>query len=403
MIERPGTYWYMLPQSNQARTAIWEAINPYTKRRRIDDFFPPALFDRRETDMMIKCKSNASTWQVKGSDNYGAGIGSPPVGVVMSEYSQADPLAWSYLSPILIENDGWAIFPSTPRGHNHLERMLNIARSDQDWFGQVLTIDDTQVISRKALADDLRDKQAEHGEILGKALWEQEWYCSFNAAVPGSYYGDVIEQMENDGRIGIVPHEPRLPVVAAFDLGHADATAIWFAQAVGLQIRIVDYHEESGISDLAHYAKVLRSKPYSYGKQPLILPHDAEHERLGQSMSIRRQFQALGFDGKLLPQSDIDPGIRAGRQLLQKCYIDATKCAKGLDALRQYHRKYDDNRKAYSDTPTHDWSSHGADAWRYLAIGYEPSVRPEMESVRAVARAARQQQKARDPWSLPNR
>lgn len=404
MIEAPGTYWYMLPMANQARTAIWEAVNPKTGKRRIDEFFPYELYSKRETDMMIHCRANSSTWQVKGSDNYGAGIGAPPRGVVFSEYSQADPMAYAYISPILLENGGWAIFPSTPRGHNHLERMLQLARGDPSWFGQILTVDDTRVISPKALADDLRDKQVEHGEVLGRALWEQEWYCSFNAAVPGSYYGDLIEAAERDHRIGHVPHEPNLPVVCAFDLGHADATAIWFVQTVGLQIRIIDYHEESGVSEISHYAEILSKKPYKYAQQALILPHDAGHERLGQAKSIAKQFADFGYRSKTLPNTDIDPGIRAGRALIAKAYFDAKKCARGLDCLRNYHRKYDEQRKAYADAPVHDWSSHGADGWRYLAIGYEPSVRPEAEYLRTTRAGERRVLDSRpsDPWSMPS-
>jgi hypothetical protein len=406
MLERPGGYWHMLPMANQARTAIWEAVNPHTGIRRVDEFFPDALFKKRETDMMIHCKVNASTWQVKGSDNYGAGVGSPPVGVVFSEYSQADPMAWAYISPILVENGGWAGFPSTPRGHNHLERMLQVARGEPGWFGEVLTTDDTHVIGNEALLEDLRQKQIEHGEVEGKALWMQEWHCSFNAAIPGAYYGDAIEQAEKDGRIGVVPYEPSLPVIAAFDLGHADATAIWFAQNVGMQLRVIDYYEMSGVSDLGHYAQVLRERGYRYASpRAIILPHDAAQERLGQAKSVAAQFEAFGYLGKVLPQTDVEPGIRAGRQLLQKAYIDSAKCARGLDCLRNYHRRRDDVRKAYIDAPVHDWSSHGADAWRYLAIGWEPSVRPEMQYAREQNRASARQRamQPRDPWSLSTR
>jgi len=412
MLEAPGTYWYMLPQANQARTAIWEAVNPKSGKRRIEEFFPRALFDWRETDMMIHCKANASTWQVKGSDNYGAGIGAPPRGVVFSEYSQSDPMAYAYINPILLENNGWAAFPSTPRGHNHLERMLQIARSDEKWFGEILTVEDTRVITPEQLADDLRDKQIEHGEAEGKALWMQEWFCSFNAAVPGSYYGDVIEEAEREGRMTTVPYEPQAPVYAAFDLGAGDATAIWFVQSVGYQVRVIDYFERSGITDIPRYAEELSKKPYVYAKQPLILPHDAAHERLGQSKSIARQFADFGYHGKVLPRSDIQPGIRAARGMIRKAYFDVTKCARGLDCLRNYHRKRDDARKCYLDDPVHDWSSHGADAFRYLALGFEPSIRPDLHAARLAPRTASGQglpgeipshrPDAYNPWKLPS-
>jgi hypothetical protein len=404
MLERPATYWYMLPMANQARTAIWEAVNPKTGKRRVDEFFPDPLFQKRETDMMIHCKANASTWQLKGSDNYGAGIGSPPAGVVFSEFSQADAMAWAYISPILIENNGWAVFPSTPRGHNHLEQMLDISKTDKSWFGEVLTVDQTKVITNEQLQNDLRDKQRLFGEAEGKALWLQEWYCNFDAGVPGSYYGDLMMEADAEGRITDVPYDPRFPVTAIFDLGAADATAIGFWQTIGLQNRCFDYEERSGITDLAEYAEILRKKNYRYAQQALILPHDAGHERLGQSMSVAKQFQRFGYHVKILPKTDIDPGIRAGRNLLRMAYIDRTRCKRLIECLRNYHRVYDEGRKAYSEKPLHDWSSHGADCWRYAGVGYTPAVNPmATQQTGQWRRQALQSRPIRDPWALPSR
>jgi len=341
--------------------------------------------------MMLKCKANASTWQVMGSDNFGAGIGSPPVGVVFSEFSQSDPMAWAYLSPILIENGGWAGFPSTPRGHNHFEGILETAMSDPNWFGETLTVDQTRdiednhLVSQQALMEDLRDKQKMLGEAEGKALWLQEWYCSFDAAVPGSYYGDVLEEATREGRITNVPHDPKTPVHVAFDLGMADSTAMWFVQTVGFQVRLIDYYERAGVSDPQHYIDVMKDKPYMYARDPLILPHDAGHERIGMSDSLAKQFTKMGFKpykGQCLPRTDIDPGIRAARQVLKIVYFDQTKCKRGLECLRNYHRKYDETRRCYVEVPVHDWSSHGADAFRYLAIGYEPAIRPDVYAMK---------------------
>lgn len=406
MIERPATYWYMLPMANQARTAIWDAVNPKTGRRRVDEFFPEPLFEQRGTDMFIRCKANASTWQLKGSDNYGGGIGSPPAGVVFSEFSQADAMAWAYISPILIENGGWAVFPSTPRGRNHLKDMLDLAKKDASWFGQVLTVDDTNVISEQQLQDDLRDKQKLFGEAEGRALWLQEWYCSFDAAVPGSYYGDVLMDAEQSGRITDVPYDPRFPVTVVMDLGAADATAMTFWQTIGLQPRCFDYEERTGITDLGEYAQILRKKDYHYVQVPLILPHDAAHERLGQGKSIAKQFAQFGYRSRILPRSDVDPGIRAGRALLKTAWIDQTRCQRLVECLRSYHRSYDEARKAYAERPVHDWSSHGADAWRYAAVGYLPAARPEAAyepSGQLPRRGLQSRPMVDDPWRLPSR
>lgn len=422
MVRRPGTYWYMLPAANQARKAIWDAVNPKTGRRRIDDAFPHELFERRETDMLLKSKFNASTWQVLGSDNFGAGIGSPPVGVVMSEASQSDPMAWAYLSPILIENGGWAGFPSTPRGHNHFEKLLRTGKSDPKWFGEVLTVDDTAdiegkpLVSQQALLDDLRDKQDLLGEAEGKALWLQEWYCSFDAAVPGSYYGDLLQDADAQGRITDVPYDPTSPVYVAFDLGAADSTAMWFVQVVGFQVRVIDYEEKAGVTDLQFYGDLLNDKPYHYARDPLILPHDAGQERLGQTKSVQKQFTAMGYrtyKGYCLPRTDIDPGIRSARAVLKTIWFDKTKCARGLECLRNYHRKYDEKLMRYIEVPVHDWSSHGADAFRYLSVGFEPAIRPDVYAAKMLGSNRTGQQllpgqipstlRARDdPWRLPN-
>ena len=204
MVQRPSTLWHMLPLKDQARTAIWEAVNPHTGIRRIDEAFPDALFVKRETDMMIKCKVNASTWQVKGSDNFGAGIGAPPAGIVFSEYSRSNPDAWAYLRPILRENNGWAMFISTPFGHNHFEKLYRYAVSDEgkadDWFGQLLTVEDTGAMSKAEIQREIRELTAERGsEAEAMAIVQQEYYCSFNSADTGR---DLRPDDRNDGEVG---------------------------------------------------------------------------------------------------------------------------------------------------------------------------------------------------------
>lgn len=425
MIRRPATYWHMLPLKEQARTAIWSAINPHTGIRRVDEAFPDALFDKRETDMMVICKANGATWQVKGSDNFGSGIGSPPAGVTFSEWALADPNAWSFISPILVENDGWALFITTPRGHNHAERMFNFAMSEQGkadgWFAERLPVNVTGLIGDDVIRKELYEKAAMMGSMKEAiALIDQEYYCSFNAAIPGSYYGDVLDEAERatPPRITAVPHEPNLPVIAGFDLGHADSTAIWWAQMVGLQPRLIDYYEQSGVSEVAFYADVLngcakngvdakdnrRRAQYHYGQRGILLPHDAAHERLGMTKSIKRQFDDFGFSTKIVPRADIDPGIRATRTLLGKAWIDRTNCSRGIDCLKNYHRVKDEARNAYVERPEHDWSSHGADALRTLAMGWDDAIRPERILMpTGQQRRAALQSRPFDPWRLPSR
>jgi hypothetical protein len=207
--ERVGVYWHLLPQQNQARKAIWDAVDPHTGKRRIDNAFPPALRETtREQDMMIRFKSG-STWQVIGSDNYDALVGTPPIGVVFSEWALSSPQAWSLIRPILAENGGWAMFITTPRGRNHAHRMHDMALASDDWFAERLIATETGVFSEETLAQELAELKAERGDEDGEAIYQQEYMTSFSAGLPGAYYAKIIDRLENDNRITAVPYNPQ--------------------------------------------------------------------------------------------------------------------------------------------------------------------------------------------------
>ena len=192
---RPGTYWHMLPMAEQGRKAIWRAVDAHQGRRRIDLAFPPEIRTTiRDQEMNIELV-NGSVWQLVGSDNYNALVGSPPVGIVFSEWALADPQAWSFLSPILEENNGWAIFVTTPRGPNHAKKLFDYAQSQPEWFAERLTADSTDVFSAEQLDKIRNDLIGLHGETQGMAVYNQEYGCSFEAAVVGAYYGSIIEQL----------------------------------------------------------------------------------------------------------------------------------------------------------------------------------------------------------------
>ena len=368
--ERVGTYWYMLPEASQARKAIWEAINPHTGKRRIDDAFPHGLrATTREQDMMIRFK-NGSTFQVVGSDNFNSLVGAPPIGIVFSEWALANPSAWAYLRPILLENGGWAAFNTTPRGRNHAWRMFRAHEGDEDWFTEVLSADRSGVFSPEALHTEAAEYRAEYGEAEGKARFDQEYLCSFEAGVPGAYYADFIRRAEEEGRITRVPWDPQIEVVTAWDLGYSDSTAIWFAQVTGREIRLIDYYENAG-QGLDHYVKAIRERPYLYHSH--ILPHDVEVHELGTGKSRLETLQALGLGAaiKVCPNLPLDDGIQAARAILPRIVFDTKRTEKGLDALRLYHRDWDPVARAFKQKPRHDWTSHAADAFRYLAIGLD--------------------------------
>jgi hypothetical protein len=366
--ERKGVYWHMLPQANQARKAVWDAINPHTGLKRIDEAFPLALrASTRSQDMAIEFKCG-SMWQLVGSDNFNSLVGSPPIGIVFSEWALADPAAWAYLSPILEENGGWAVFITTPRGKNHAYRMLQNAKKNAgEWFSQVLTIDDTGILSAERYEAIRKDRMAEFGEVFGNAMCEQEYRCSFEAAILGAYFSKEMADADREGRVCDVMADPSQPVHTAWDLGVDDSTAIWFFQVLAGGLHIVDYYESSGVG-AEHYVDVLKERAYPYGKH--FVPHDAKVKEWGSGRTRVEALQGFKLNPQLVPDHSFADGIQAARTTIPRCRFDADRCERGLDALRSYHAKYDEEARTLAKIAVHDWSSHGADAFRYMAMAW---------------------------------
>lgn len=394
-VQRVGSYWHMLPMANQARKAIWDAVNPKTGRRRIDDAFPADIrASTREQDMFIRFK-NGSTWQVVGSDNYDALVGSPPVGVVFSEYALSDPSSWGFLRPILAENGGWALFISTPRGRNHFARLVEYALKDRMWFGQVLTVEDTGAIPLVTIERERRELTAERGEKEADAIISQEYHCDFDAAIPGAYYGALMANVLAEKRIGEFPYIPGLPVGTAWDLGHGDSTVVWFyQQPPDGAVRIIDVLEGSGVG-VDWYAERLKRRPYRYADN--IWPHDGGHGNIRDvnGSTLRSTAVSLGIKPLRVLDRDnsVEQGINAARRLLPLCAFNdqpiafegetneqaAARMTRALDALRQYRREWDEKLQKFKDQPLHDWTSHTADAFRYLARGRKPMKFPQLD------------------------
>ncbi|MGD9744308.1 MAG: hypothetical protein AB7V53_16820, partial [Dongiaceae bacterium] len=225
-------------------------------------------------------------------------------------------------------------------------------------FTALYKASETRILSRSELEDAQRSMTPEE--------YAQEFECSFQAAVAGAYYASLVEAAETEGRIGKVPWDPRLPVHTAWDLGIDDATAIWFCQQNGAEVRLIDFYESSGVG-LDHYARALQARPYVYGDH--LLPHDAQVRELGSGRSRIETLASLGVRAKVGRALGIEDGVNAARLLLPRCWFDAAKCARGIEALRDYRREYDERLGAFRARPVHDWSSHAADAFRYLAVG----------------------------------
>ena len=373
-VQYPANYWYMLPQANQARKAIWTAVDSHTGQKRIDWAFPEEIREStNDQEMLIRFKGG-STWQVVGSDNYQGVIGSGAFGIVYSEYMLSDPNAWLYLSPILEENGGWAIFNGTPRGRNHFHNLYQLGLKEPGWYAELLTVRDTQALTAAQIETIRRQIAAERGDDEAQNIINQEYYCSWDAAIPGSYYGKFIADLETADCVGHVGYDPRYPVVTGWDIGVGDSTAIWFAQRTPTELRVLDYYEASGVG-ADHYAKVIRSKPYTYDYH--ILPHDANDREWGNNASSRVDvLKGLGVRPiRIMPRASVDDGINAVRILLHGARFDRGNCERGLSALRQYQKTWDDRLKIFSEKPLHDWTSHAADAFRYLAQGLRDQPR----------------------------
>jgi phage terminase large subunit len=378
--QRIGTYFYLFPNYTQAKKAVWDGRDregfPFLGH------FPAAILAGKNESEMKLTLTNGSIIQFVGSDNIDSLMSTNPIGVVFAEYALQDPRAWDYIRPILRENGGWAVFDYTPRGKNHGYELFNLASKlvedgDPSWFVERLTIEDTGVLSAA-------DIEAERREGMDEELVQPEYFCSFEGAQQGSYYGRAMNQAEVEGRICRVPYQAEIAVETWWDLGIDDATAIWFTQTVGREIHVIDYYEQSG-EGLPHYAKVLQERAYVYGQHHA--PHDIKVRELGSGKSRLETAAGLGIKFEIVPSIGLADGIEAARAFIPRCWFDREKTERGRLSLVSYHKTYDEKRRCFSMQPYHDWSEHGASAYRYLAVGHKlqrPRYQPLPERPRSI-------------------
>lgn len=363
MYEEMGVYYYVFPTYAQAKKVIWDSIR--SDGFRILDHFPKSLIaNSNSQEMKIRLK-NGSLFQLVGSDNYDSLMGTNPKGIVFSEYALQDPKAYEFIRPILTANQGWALFISTPRGKNHLWDLFQMAKDNKDWWVQVLTVDDTKAISLEDIEKDRREGMSE--EII-----QQEYWCSFDRGIDGAYYAKALAKIRDEGQIKNIHHDSYAEVHTAWDLGFSDSTCIYFYQLIQNEIHIINYYENHG-EGLAHYLKHLdklrTEHGYVYGKH--YVPHDASARSNQTGHSYVRYAQELGFSLHALPREEIDIGIERVRKVLPRCWFDEKKSDKGIKALENYQKTFNDKMKVYSDNPLHNWASHGADAFRYLCMAVD--------------------------------
>ena len=272
--------------------------------------------------------------------------------------------AWQKLIPTVREEDSeiWVTWnPETKRSATHRRfrldppedsKIIQMNWEDNPYFPDVL------------------DKERKDDKAKRPDLYDHIWNGDMLIHADGAFYAEEMRAVNNEGRLGEVPYERSVGVVTAWDLGVGDSTAIWFAQMVGQEVRLIDYYECSGVG-LDHYARVLAEKGYHYESH--ILPHDVRVREMGTGKSRLETLDTLAVRPvTIAPQLGVDDGIQAARTMISRCWFDLKKCERGVDALRQYRRDYDDKNMVWRGKPLHDWTSHCADAFRYLAVGYRP-------------------------------
>lgn len=363
---RVGTYWHMLPTLKHGRRVVWEARDKQG-RRMIDQAFPHQIrVGKNESDMKIEF-ANGSVWQVVGSDNFDSLVGANPIGIVFSEYSLANPLAWEYFRPILRENDGWALFIYTPRGKTHGFTLYNIAVKEAQinpkWHVAKLTINDTGVMTDEDVEEEIRQ-----GMSREKAT--QEFYCSFDIGMEGAFYTEELKYAEDQGNIGDYPWNPDKPVDTWWDIGIRDNTSVIFTQQHESGVPIIIDHVSKRNLGLPDWIREIKSLPYAYDTHNG--PHDLDTREWGSSATRLELAASHGISFDIVDKLPVQDGIDATRSMIRKAKWDREKTQSLRDNLAYYHREWDEGRQIFKDKPEHDHSSHDADVMRYLSVGWNP-------------------------------
>jgi phage terminase large subunit len=351
--ERPR-FAYISPYLKQSKAVAWDYMLHYSA--------PIPGIEVNHSELKVTYP-NGGQVRLYGADNADGMRGLYFDGVVLDEPADFDPRVWpEILRPALSDRLGWAVFIGTPKGHNGFYEIREIARTDPDWLHIELKASETGLLPT--------DELAAARKLMTEDQYNQEFECSFDAAIVGAYYGILMREAEEAKRITRVPHSPDLQVYTAWDLGIGDQTVIWFAQLTGAEVRIIDCYAASGVG-LDHYTKILKEghrAHYQYAEH--ILPHDAMVADLSTGKSRVQVLGNLGISPRVLErEGNVDDGINTVRMMLPRCWFDAERCATGIEALKQYRCEFDEDRKVFKNRPLHDWTSDYADAFRYLARG----------------------------------
>lgn len=348
-LERPR-FGYIAPTFKQAKAVAWDYLKHYT------GVIPGISYNEAELRADFPWGARIRLY---GAENADESIrGQYFDGCVLDEFGLMQGRVWSeVVRPALSDRQGWAVFIGTPNGKNAFWEMRNQAAKGERWYLGEFPASRTNVLP----VEELNDARS----IMTEDEYAQEFECSFEASVRGAIFAKELQQAREQKRIQRMPYDPALEVHTAWDLGVKDSTAIWFYQMQMSEVRLIDYYEASG-EGLHHYANVLDRKGYKYGKH--FAPHDIEVRELGSGRSRLEIAKDLGIRFDIAKRLSLHDGLNAARMLLPRCYFDADKCAKGIEALQNYRKDFNTRLDEFKETPVHDWASHGADAFRYLAI-----------------------------------
>lgn len=357
--DRPR-FAYIAPYLKQAKAVVWDYLKHYSAP------FIEYGASFNESELRVDYPNGAQV-RLYGADNPDALRGIYLDGVVFDEFGTMDPRIWPVVRPALSDRLGWADFIGTPNGHNEFHAIFKSAQENPaEWYSALHKASETGIIPEHELKAAARD--------LTKDQYAQEYECSFEAAIAGAYYGKEMAEAEAEKRITRVPYDKAADVITAWDLGIGDATAIWFCQQIGQEYHLIDYVENSGVG-LDWYAREIKNRSYVYADH--ILPHDVEAKELGTGKSRKEVLGELGIKVTVAPRLKVEDGINAVRNVLNRCWFDAEKCKQGIECLKQYRTEFDDKRKVFKNNPLHDWTSHGADALRYLFTGLKSTSKAQ--------------------------
>jgi hypothetical protein len=361
-------YAYIAPYYSQAKSVAW---------RYLERFSEPVLAKSNQSELWVEL-INGARIRLFGADNPDSLRGNFLDGVVLDEMADMKPSLWGeIIRPLLADRLGWATFIGTPKGHNAFYDIYNEATKKPNWFVKVLRADQTNLLAQSEL-DDAKASMSDN-------QYEQEFLCSFEAAILGAFYGQEMRRLTDLERITTIDYDPMFPCHTAWDLGFNDSTSIWWFQVVYGEIRVLDHHSSNGQS-IPYYTGLLAQKEdefgYNYGFH--YLPHDARAKTLASGgKSIIEQISAK-IDIKhlkIVPNLSLQDGIQATRLALTRAWFD-NRCEEGIECLRQYQREWDDDKKVFRDRPKHDWTSHSADAFRYLSIVWKDEDTPILSDSR---------------------